>query len=140
MKSKAAILLIDDDVEFLRALNFTLTTDGYTVAAASNPGAAMDYVVKQRQRFDVLITDVQMLGIDGLRVLQIVKEAFPGIPVIVVSAFGRPDIREQATALGAFAFLDKPFAKQQIVALIEQATQPARKETQPWLNSNPSSS
>ena len=128
MKRKPTILLIDDDVEFLRSLNFALTNDGYTVAAASNPGAAMDYVVGGHRRFDVLITDVQMLGIDGLRVLQLVKQSFPDIAVIVISAFGRTDIREQAARLGAFAYLDKPFSKQQIVALIEQATPTSPKE------------
>lgn len=126
MKPKPTVLLIDDDVEFLRALNFTLSSDGYTVAGASNPGAAMDYVIGGRQRFDVLITDVQMLGLDGLRVLDMVKQAFPDIAVIVMSAFGRPDIREQAARRGAIGYLDKPFTKQQIVALIEQATQEVR--------------
>jgi len=128
MKNKATILLIDDDVEFLRALNIALTSAGYTVAAASNPGAAMDYVIGHKQPFDVLITDVQMLGIDGLRVLEMVKQAIPDIAVIVISAFGRPDIREQAARLGAFAYLDKPFDKPQIVALIERATQEAHHE------------
>jgi DNA-binding NtrC family response regulator len=125
MPGKPAILILDDDIEFLRALHFALSSEGYTVAGASNPGAAMQYVVGGRQRFDVLITDVQMLGIDGLRVLELVKQAFPDIAVIVVSAFGRPDIREQATRRGAFAYLDKPFDKQQIIAVIEQATQEA---------------
>jgi DNA-binding NtrC family response regulator len=125
MPGKSAILILDDDIEFLRALHFALSSEGYTVAGASNPGAAMQYVVGGRQRFDVLITDVQMLGIDGLRVLELVKQAFPDIAVIVVSAFGRPDIREQATRRGAFAYLDKPFDKQQIIAVIEQATQEA---------------
>ncbi len=123
MPGKPAILILDDDTEFLRALHFALSSEGYTVAGASNPGAAMQYVVGGRQRFDVLITDVQMLGIDGLRVLELVKQAFPDIAVIVISAFGRPDIREQAAHRGAFAYLDKPFDKKQIVALIERATQ-----------------
>jgi DNA-binding NtrC family response regulator len=122
MKTKPTILLIDDDVEFLRALNFALSGDGYAVAGASNPRAAMDYVIEGRQRFDVLITDVQMFGLDGLQVLEKVKQAYPGIAVIVISAFGRPDIREEAARRGAFAYLDKPFEKQQIVALIERAT------------------
>jgi DNA-binding NtrC family response regulator len=128
MKKNTTILILDDDVEFLRALNIALTSEGYTVMGAGNPGAAMDYVLQRRQRFDVLITDVQMLVIDGLKVLAMVKQSFPDIAVIVISAFGRPDIREQAAQLGAFAYLDKPFNKQQIVALIEQATKEAHHE------------
>lgn len=128
MKNKATILLIDDDVEFLRALNIALTTHGYTVVGAGDPGAAMDYVLQRQQRFDVVITDVQMSGVDGLHVLAMIRQSFPGIPVIVISAFGRPTIGEEAAQLGAFAYLDKPFDKQQIVALIEQATQEAHHE------------
>ena len=90
MNTKATILLLDDDVEFLRALNIALTSDGYTVVGAGDPCAAMDYVLERKQRFDVLITDVQMLGVDGLKVLAMVKQASPDIAVIVISAFAGP--------------------------------------------------
>lgn len=123
-----SILIVDDDRAFLQALHVALTAAGYTVAAAADSRAALDYLAGQRHRFDVLITDVRMTGADGLQVLAQARQAFPNLAVIVVSAFGGPDIRAQAARLGAFAYLDKPFSKQQIVALIEQATQEAHHE------------
>jgi DNA-binding NtrC family response regulator len=130
MNRNATILLVDDDVEFLRALNFALTRAGYTVVGATNPGAAMDYVVCDQHRFDLVITDLQMAGLNGLRVLQLLQQSFPGIPVIIVTGFGQLDSFAEAMRLGAVAYLNKPLDKDRFIGVVEQTLADAQKETQ----------
>ena len=109
MTNQPTVLVVDDDAQFLRALNVALTSEGYTVIAATNPGAALEYVVGGRHRFDLIITDVQMPGINGLHFLRVIKKHCPAVPVIVMTAYGGLDSFAEAMHEGAFAFLNKPF-------------------------------
>ena len=129
MANQATILLVDDDVQFLRALHVVLSSAGYTVATAANPSAALEYVVGMKHHFDLIITDLQMLALDGLRLLQLIRESDRHVPVIVITAFGTAQTQAQALGLGAFAFLTKPFHKTEIVATADQALQSARRQT-----------
>ena len=131
MKNQATILLVDDDAQFLRALHTALSSAGYTVAAAADPRAALGYVVEMKHRFDLIITDVQMLALDGLRLLQLLKENIPHVPIIVITAFGSAQTQAQSLAAGACDFLAKPFSKNEIISAVERALHSACKETQP---------
>ena len=117
--SKHTILLIDDDIEFLRAITKLLSKRNYLVAGAANPVAAMDYVTGSRQHFDLIITDLSMPAMDGIEVLGAIHKLFPTQPVLVVSAFGSAAARADAERLGAFAFLEKPLDAELLVAAIE---------------------
>ena len=119
--AKPNILVIDDDLAFLRALTTVLGKSGYTVAGAANPAAAMDYVTGQGKAFDLVITDLTMPGIDGLTVLRILKKAFPKAPVIMITAFGSADTEAEARREGVYAFIAKPVNREQLVDVVERA-------------------
>jgi DNA-binding NtrC family response regulator len=119
--SKKSILVIDDDIAMLRALNRVLTGEGCIVAGAANSEAAMDYVTSKSLKIDLVITDLRMPSLDGMRVIELVKEAYPRVPIVVITAFGSPSARARAQVLGATAFLEKPIDTPQLLDAIRHA-------------------
>lgn len=123
MAAKAAVLIVDDDVRFIRALSVALMDAGYEVAGASDPREAVEYMVSGGHRFDAIVTDLQMPGLDGIGFLRTIKNTFPEVPVIVITAFGDLGTQSRAMEEGAFAFVNKPTGKQEFVGLLERAIQ-----------------
>jgi DNA-binding NtrC family response regulator len=115
------ILLVDDDIEVLASLSKLLNHFGYVVAGASNSRAAMDYVAGARNRFDVIITDLAMPGINGMEFLTLAKKTFPDVPVIVITGHMEQCTTDEALSLGAYAYLTKPLNFQEFVNTIERA-------------------
>ena len=116
-----SILLVDDDVELLKALTKVLEKDGYTVFAQSTANAAIRFVNESKQRFDLVITDVSMPGMKGTTFLAAVKTVFPQVPVIIITAFGDWGQYMEAFRNGAFDYLNKPLDKDQLLATIRRA-------------------
>jgi two-component system, NtrC family, nitrogen regulation response regulator NtrX len=106
MKSKATILLTDDEPGVRRALREILEFEGYQILEASDGKEALDIV--DAQPVDLMLLDVKMKGIDGLEVLGILNERGIDFPVIMLSGHGNIDTAVQSTRLGAFDFLQKP--------------------------------
>lgn len=123
MNESRFILIVDDDVEMLRALRFALEREGYVVTAHATAHSALQLLQTPTARFDLVITDVSMPGMTGLSFLTAVKTAFPSLPVIVITAFG--DWGQYARALreGAFEFLSKPIEKAELLACVRRALQ-----------------
>ena len=116
-----SILLVDDDVEFLKALTKVLEKEGYQVVAQPSAGSAMEYITKSKQQFDLIITDVSMPGIRGTAFLAALKTAFPKIPVIIVTAFGDWGQYMETLREGACEYLNKPVDKSQLLDAIRRA-------------------
>ncbi len=119
-----SVLIIDDDVAMLRALNKVLSGEGCMVASASSSAAAVEFLNKGQQHFDLIITDLRMPFINGMDVLRAVKTAYPKVPVIIVTAFASPEAKAESYQLGATAFLEKPVDTVQLLAVIEHALAP----------------
>jgi two-component system response regulator PilR (NtrC family) len=126
----ATILVIDDEASVRQMLEmmFSGTHQCHTADCAER---ALEYI--EFQVYDVVITDVSMPGLDGVEVLQRIKQRHPGTPVIVIS--GRPDqYREHVLELGAFAFFGKPFSLTAIEAAVNDAIALAPKKDQVYLS------
>lgn len=119
--SGAVILLVDDDVELLKALTKLLEKEGYVVFAHSTANDAIRFVNETKQRFDLVITDVSMPGMKGITFLSAVKTAFPRVPVIVITAFGDWGQYMEALREGAFDYLYKPLDKDVLLTTIRRA-------------------
>jgi DNA-binding NtrC family response regulator len=115
------ILLVDDDIAVLASLSKLLNHFGYVVAGASNSQAAMDYLAGTRNRFDVIITDLAMPGINGMEFLVVAKKTFPDVPVIVITGHAEQCTTDEALSLGAFAYHTKPLNFQEFIDTIERA-------------------
>jgi DNA-binding NtrC family response regulator len=117
----ARILLIDDDEATLRALFEALANllADVTVDTAPDAYDALDFL--RGWQYAVVISDIRMPGMDGLALLNQVRERWPEVPVILMTATGWSH-EAQALYDGAFAFLEKPLDVDRLVALIQAAT------------------
>ncbi len=122
--SNRSVLIIDDDVGMLRALNKVLSGEGCMVASASSSEAAVKFLTNGQQCFDLIITDLRMPVIDGMGILRGVKQAYPDVPVIIITAFGSPEAKRESDQLGATAFLEKPVDTQRLLATIDRVLAP----------------
>jgi FixJ family two-component response regulator len=100
------VSLVDDDCGFCEALADLFESAGYQIHTFSS---AADFLISgAAQRSDVLITDIQLEGIDGLTLMDLVAH-IPGLPIIVITARPEEEFRIRATSKGCAAFLRKPF-------------------------------
>jgi DNA-binding NtrC family response regulator len=115
-----SVLVVDDDPGMLRAMSKVLAGEGMQVTGVSDPVAVVKKLADSEKRFDVVITDLRMPMFSGRGVLALAS-ALPELPVIIVTAFGGPDVETQALRLGAFAFLEKPVAAAQLIEVVKHA-------------------
>jgi DNA-binding NtrC family response regulator len=115
------ILLIDDDIELLKALTKVLEKAGYKVSAHSTANAAIRAVNESKQRFDLVVTDVSMPGMKGTAFLSAVKTAFPKVPVLIITAFGDWGHYMETLRNGAYDYLNKPLDKDELLTAVRRA-------------------
>lgn len=111
------ILVVDDDNPVRVMLARLLRTQGYTVVqATSSPDARRSM---EARRPDLLITDIVMPGESGIDLRRHVAERWPGLPVILVSGYSDEGPAEFAARTPNTRFVQKPFAAEQILALVD---------------------
>jgi two-component system response regulator FlrC len=104
---KHHILIVEDDPDLAEALTDTLSLSGYRVSRAAHGGEALDRVAADLP--DLVLTDVQMRPMDGHSLLRHLGSRYPGLPVLVMTAFGTVERAVEAMKLGAVDYLAKPF-------------------------------
>lgn len=114
-----SVLVVDDDPGLLRALEKVLIGEGCTVTCASWAAEAMEQLADRNNRFDLIITDLRMPFVKGNTILHAAKVVFPAVPVIIITAFGSPEMKEECLAQGAAAFLEKPLDAPRLIGVIE---------------------
>jgi two-component system, NtrC family, response regulator GlrR len=114
------VLIIDDDRSGLFALAEVLERqlDGVVVETALDVNAALDLL--REKQYHTVVSDVRMDGLDGLALLNQVRERWPEISVILMTA-GGPDRRADAFRQGTFAFLEKPIDAMQFLPTVKSA-------------------
>jgi DNA-binding NtrC family response regulator len=115
-----SVLVVEDDPGMLRAMTKLLASEGMQVTGVSDPVVVVKKLADSEKRFDLVITDLRMPMFSGRGVLALAS-ALPELPVIVITAFGGPDIQAHALRLGAFAFLEKPVAAPQLIDVVKRA-------------------
>lgn len=113
-------ILIADDEEIMRmVLRDTLEKEGFSVETAEDGMTALELF--QRNHFDLLISDIQMTGLDGIELLKKIKEVDPDLPVIIMTAFGSVETAVAALRYGAFDYITKPFITDEIRVTVRNA-------------------
>jgi len=126
------ILIVDDDRDLLRGLTVRLSANGYEVGFAVDSISAMSEARENRP--DLLILDIGLPGGDGFMVLDRFRSvtSLAAVPVIILTAMDPATNKERALSAGVAAFLQKPAANQELLAVIqevlEESTSSARKE------------
>ena len=122
--AQARVLIVDDEEDLCWMLAKILQDEdlNYQVLSAHTGKAALRHLQKDKNirltLLDVRLPDLGETG--GLSLLKKVKRLRPNMPVILMSAFGAPHVKSQATRLGAVAFLDKPFRIEKLLKLIRE--------------------
>jgi PAS domain S-box-containing protein len=111
------LLLIDDEPDILRVLSMSLKADGYDVVSAQNGHEGIEAFEKEKP--DIVITDIKMPGMDGIEVLKKVKELNPDAEVIIITGHGDIENAIEALKHGASDFINKPVRDEALaIALI----------------------
>lgn len=114
------ILIVDDEEDIRRLLGTALTQiSGYRTETAQDGREALKLL--REGRFDLVITDLQMPEMDGARLLDIARNEFPDIPIIVITGFARLETAIEALQLGASNFITKPFRIPEIREVVDKA-------------------
>ncbi|OGA16319.1 MAG: Fis family transcriptional regulator [Betaproteobacteria bacterium RIFCSPLOWO2_02_FULL_66_14] len=121
---KGRILVVDDEEIVLRSCVRILGDGDYAVDTAGDGGEALKMV--DASPYDVILLDIMMPKVDGLEVLQRVKEAHPDIEVIMVTGLSQIDTAVRSMKLGAFDYLPKPFDPEELRLLVERALERRR--------------
>ena len=118
------LLLIDDEKNYLLVLEALLLDAGYTVTALNDPETALAFL--DESEVDVIITDMKMPKLSGKDVLEHVKRDYPHIPVLIMTAFGSIESAVDVMKMGAFDYITKPFANDELLLSIQNAAELAK--------------
>lgn len=120
----AQILIVDDDHQLRQSFERLLAAEGHDVRAASSGEAGIAAVREAVP--DAVVMDVRMSGISGLEAYAAMREIEPRLPVIIMTAYGTTEIAIEATKMGAYDYILKPFDIPEILKLIDKAVAAGR--------------
>lgn len=118
------VLLVDDEPQALRLFSAFLSASGMEVASAESADRALELL--ERHRFETIVTDLRMPGLDGFSLLRAVRERDVDLPVVVVTGCPGPETPEDALELGAIEFLVKPVAGELLARVVTTSTRLCR--------------
>jgi signal transduction histidine kinase len=113
------LLIVDDEEAQLKALAFTLEDSGYSVLGFTDPRRALDAL--RSERFDLLLTDLRMPGMDGIAMLNAALECDGDLVVLVMTGHGSIDTAVEAMKAGALDYILKPFKLGAMRPILERA-------------------
>jgi len=120
---KGRVLIIDDEAEIRRNLTVGLTQEDYSVVACPDGISAIHELNQARNKglaYDYLVTDIFMPDIDGLKILKVIKNQYPDLPVLVITGFGDERLMVTALSENNTGYLDKPFEIPDLVEALEE--------------------
>lgn len=118
-KSKAKILIVDDEHNIREVLSIFLKDEGYTVSVAGDGKSALDNI--KNDIFNLVITDLKMPKVSGFDLLKSIKETSPETVVVIITAYGTTESAVEAMKLGAFDYIQKPFKINDIRLIVKNA-------------------
>lgn len=132
MLKDKSILIVEDDDNMRSALTETVKRMGISVDTASDGGEGFDKVMKKR--YDLIISDIRMPKIDGLKMYEMIKAAGINTPVCFITAFGTVENAVRALKDGAFDFIIKPFPLEAIEEMIRRVFEISKNIVKPDVN------
>jgi two-component system response regulator HydG len=119
MNQKPSVLVIDDESGILDTLRILLKKEGFEVLTAQGGKAGLDQI--RAGAYDIVLSDVRMPQVTGIDILSAVREQDPMTPVILMTAQASLQTAIQAVNQGAFYYIQKPFANDELVAILRRA-------------------
>jgi two-component system, NtrC family, nitrogen regulation response regulator NtrX len=120
------ILIVDDEADIRELVSGILSDEGHATRTAKNSDEALAAIEARRPH--LMFLDIWMQGsrLDGLQLLQVVKEHHPNLPVVMISGHGNIETAVSAIRSGAYDFIEKPFKADRLVIIAERALEASR--------------
>ncbi len=125
---KSRILVVDDEESIREFLEIMLKKEGYEVTTAEDGAKAKEILTKKS--FDMVISDMQMPNVTGIELLRHVRENYPDLVFMIITAFGTTETAVEAMKLGAYDYLTKPFKIDEVRLNIANALRSKNLETE----------
>lgn len=116
---RSIVLIVDDDALLVRSLARLLGLRGFSVRTAANGEEATHLV--RRERFDVVLSDISMPGMDGIQLLRRLRETDLMVPVVLITGAPAMSTAVEAVELGAFRYLSKPLDVDELAEVLDKA-------------------
>jgi DNA-binding NtrC family response regulator len=129
MSTAARVLLIEDDAGIRETLRRVLAEEGHSVTVDERGDEGLARA--GRERFNVVITDLRLPGLTGLELVRELHAIQPRLPIILVTAFGTTETAIEATKLGAYDYVLKPFDVPELIELVRKAADSNRLMSEP---------
>jgi DNA-binding NtrC family response regulator len=121
-------MLIDNEEGLCRMMEAVLADNGYAVKAYTRSFEAVEEY--RKGEWDLVVTDIKMPGMDGIEVLQRIKEKDPGVPIMMITAFATVEMSIQALRRGAYDMLTKPFEPEELLYRVKNALNQRQLQTE----------
>ena len=118
----SSVLIVDDDERMVATLTDILSARQYAVSTAASWASALAQM--RRDTFDVVRMDIRMPGLNGVEALQVMKRTTPAVKVIMMTAFMRDEMVEQARKSSAVAVVHKPLDLDNVLAMVARVVGP----------------
>ncbi|MFC1497339.1 response regulator [Verrucomicrobiota bacterium] len=116
----ARILIVDDEEGILTILNTVLSAEGYEVVSSLGGEKAQGFL-NSDEEFDLMISDIRMDSVNGMDLLKLACDKRPGLPVIMLTAYGQVETAIESLQLGAFDYVKKPFKVDELITTVQKA-------------------
>lgn len=113
-------MTVDDSTSMRRMVSFTLAQQGYDIIEAVNGSEALEKLKKEK--IDLLITDVNMPGVDGISLVKKVRDnpSCKFIPIIILTTESQAEKKQEGKKAGATGWIVKPFSPEQLVSFVKK--------------------
>ncbi|GAA0619580.1 hypothetical protein GCM10009422_13900 [Brevundimonas kwangchunensis] len=119
-----SVLVVDDDAQLAAAAVLFLTQAGYEARSVGNGAAALVHLADAP--VDLVLMDIRMQGMDGVETLRRIRKSGNDVPVVMMTADGRPEVVRDVLATGGNGYLMKPFEPEDVIARVRRALDAAK--------------
>lgn len=125
------VLIVDDDVGILHTLMTGLTSCGFQVISAKDGYQALSFIESSKKDpvpVALMVTDLKMPGIDGIDLIKKAKVLSPGLLVVLITAYGDDQVRNEVKELDDCVYLEKPFTPNELLEVIKDVVEQSEGE------------
>lgn len=115
------ILVIDDEPIVRTSCRKTLLPEGYEINTAENGQEGIELL--EKEKFDLVLLDLKMPGMDGIEVLKLIKSKWPKTKVIILTGYSTVETAVNTLRIGAFNFIEKPFTPDTLLSSVKEAVE-----------------
>lgn len=126
IETRKHVLVVDDEPLLVRLNKRRLENDGYSVSVSTTSIDALELVMKDPGKYDLLLTDLTMPGLSGRELIQKILLLVPTLPVIVLTGMCDSEIEKELYDLGVKEVLEKPLLDDELVTVVDRALMVSR--------------